>query len=100
MKVSQQCGIAASEGNSIRGLIRNIMTYKEKELIIPLYKTVVNPHLKYRLQAWKPYRKKDIYTLERIQRRATKMIQELRELSYEEHLKECDLTTLDTRTLR
>ena len=37
---------------------------------------------------------KDINTLERIQRRATKMISELRDLSYEECLKECGLTTL------
>ena len=42
----------------------------------------------------------DIYTLERIQRRATKMIPELRDLSYEERLKECGLTTLETRRLR
>ena len=48
----------------------------------------------------RPYRKKDIDTLERIQRRATKMIPELRDLSYEERLKECGLTTLQTRRLR
>ena len=30
----------------------------------------------------------------------TKMIPELRDLSYEEHLKECGLTTLETRRLR
>ena len=38
--------------------------------------------------------------LERIQRRATKIIPELRDLSYEERLKECGLTTLETRSLR
>ena len=36
IKVSEQCGIAASKGNQILRLImRNIM-YKEKELIVPL----------------------------------------------------------------
>ena len=49
---------------------------------------------------WIPYRKKDIYTLERIQRRATKIIPELRDLDYEERLKACGLTTLETRRLR
>ena len=47
-----------------------------------------------------PYHKKDIDMLECMQRRATKMIPELRDLSYEEGLKECDLTTLETRRFR
>ena len=100
MKVSEQCGIAASKGNQILGLIRRNITYKGKKSIIPLYKAIVRPHLEYCIQAWRPYRKKDIDTLERIQRRATKIIPELRDLSYEERLKECGLTTLETRRLR
>ena len=47
MKVSEQCGIAAAKGNQILGLIRRNIVYKEKELIIPLYKTIVRPHLEY-----------------------------------------------------
>ena len=100
MKVSEQCGIAASKGNQILGLIRRNITYKGKKLIIPLYKAIVRPYLEYCIQAWRPYHKKDIDTLERIQRRATKMIPELKDLSYEERLKECGLTTLETRRLR
>ena len=40
------------------------------------------------------------YMLDKIQRRATKLIPELRDLTYEERLKECGLTTLETRRLR
>ena len=47
MNVSEQCGIAASKGNQIRGLIRRNITYKGKKLIIPLYKAIVRPHLEY-----------------------------------------------------
>ena len=47
MKVSEQCGIAASKGNQILGLIRRNITYKGKKLIIPLYKATVTPHLEY-----------------------------------------------------
>ena len=99
-KVSEQCGIAVSKGNQILGLIRRNITYQENNLIIPLYKAIVRPHLEYCIQAWRPYRKKDIDTLERIWRRATKIITELRDLSSEERLKECGLTTLETRRLR
>ena len=36
VKVSEQCRIAASIGNYILGLIRRTITYKDKQLIVPL----------------------------------------------------------------
>ena len=100
MKVSEQCGFAASKGNKILGLIWRTIMYKEKQLITPLYKAIVRPHLEYCIHAWRPYRKKDIDKLESIKRRATKMIPELRERIYENRLLQCGLTTLETRRLR
>ena len=100
MKVSEQCRIAASKANQVPGMIRRNITYKDKSLIVPLYKAIVRPHLEYCIQAWSPYLRKDIDMLEKIQRRATKLIPGLRDLRYEERLKECGLTTLETRRLR
>ena len=100
MKVSEQCRIAASTGKQVLGMMRINITYKEKSLIVPLYKAIVRPHLEYSIQAWSPYRRKDIDMLEQIQRRATKLIPGLTDLRYEERLKECGLTTLETRRLR
>ena len=101
MKVSEQCRIAAaSKGNQILGMIRRNITYKEKSLIVPLYKAIVRPHLAYCIQAWNPHLGKDIDILEKIQRRATKLIPGLRGLRYEERLKECGLATLEMRRLR
>ena len=99
MKVSEQCRIAASKGNQVLGMIRRNISYKDKSLIVPLYKAIVRPHLEYCIQAWSPYLRKDIDMLEKIQRRAIKLIPGLRDLRYEERLKECGLTTLETRRL-
>ena len=51
------------------------------------------------MQAWRPYGKKDIDMLERVQRRATKMIPQLKGISCAMRLKEYGLSTLDTRRL-
>ena len=78
------CRIAASKGNQVLGMIRRNITYKEKSLIIPLrplYKAIVRPHLEYCMQAWNPHLRKDVDMLEKIQRRATKLIPELRDLT-------------------
>ncbi len=55
MKVSEQCRILASKGNHVLGMIRRNIAYKDKRLIIPLYKAIVRPHLEY----WNPYLKKE-----------------------------------------
>ena len=49
---------ADSKGNQIFGLIRRNITYKEKGLIVPLYKAIVRTHLEYCIQAWCPYLRK------------------------------------------
>ena len=50
MKVSEQCRIAASKGNQVLGMIRRNITYKDKSLIVPLYKAIVRPHFEYCIQ--------------------------------------------------
>ena len=100
MTVSEQRGLVTAKGNLILELIRRNITYMDKTLIIPLYKAIVRPHLEYCIQAWRSYHKKDIDKLERVQRRATKLIPELKHLCYERRLSECRLTTLETRRLR
>ena len=49
------------------------------------------PHLEYCIQTWSPYHRTDIDMLEKIQRRATKLIPGLRDLSYRARLKECGI---------
>ena len=100
LTLKSQSNAAASKSNQVLGMIRRHITYKENCLIVPLYKAIVRPHLEYCIQAWSPYLRKDIDMLEKIHWRATKLIPGLRDLRYEERLKEWGLTTLETRRLR
>ena len=79
---------------------RRTFLCKDNELILQLYKSLVRPRLEYCIQAWRPYLKEDINVLERVQKRATKLISGLSEMGYEERLKILGLTMLETRRLK
>ncbi|XP_076049540.1 uncharacterized protein LOC143030270 [Oratosquilla oratoria] len=72
----------------------------DKEIFLALYPTLVRPHMGYAAQAWSPYKKKDINILEKVQRRATKLVPQLSELPYNERLDALGLTTLQERRTR
>ena len=100
LKVSKQCGTAVKKGFQILGLTSRSFVCKKKSLLVSLYKTLIRPHLDYCMQAWRPHLQKDIVVLERVQRRATRMIEECKKLEYEDRLRKVGLTTLETRRVR
>ena len=99
-KVEKQCAEAAKKGFKVLGMIARTFVTRKRNVILQLYKSLVRPLLDYCVQAWRPYRKKDIDLLERVQKRATRMVEECKELDYEERLRRLGLTTLETRRLR
>src|SRR6218665_1954564 len=94
---SRQCAEASKKANSTLGMIRWTIVTRDKDTILRLYKTLVRPQLEYCIQVWSPYLKKDMEKLEKVQRRATKMIQDYKYISYKERFIMCGLTTLDKR---
>ena len=99
-KVAKQCATAAKKGYQTLGLISRTFTCKKKSIILQLYKSLVRPHLDYSIQAWRPHLQKDIDVLERVQRRATRMVEECKGLDYTSRLQRLNLTTLETRRIR
>ena len=100
LKPTSQCTKAAATANSILGQMSKTVHYRDKKVWIGLYKTFVRPHLECSVQAWSPWLKADIETLEKVQMRAVNMVLGLRGKSYEEKLKEVRLLSLYDRRVR
>ena len=65
-----------------------------------LYSIYVRPHIEHCIQATGPYLVQDLKALEKVQRRATKLVQGLHQLPYEERLRRLDLASVEERIRR
>ena len=92
-----QCVKAA---NKMLGMIKRTFSFMDKDMLVQLIKTFIRPHLEYGQQASSPYLKKDLKNLEDVQRRATKLLNHIEHLPYEERLKYLNLYSIEDRLKR
>ena len=97
---SIHCQKAANKANGILGLIRRSFKFLDAEMLKQLYKGLIRPHLEYANVVWSPQYAKDATLLENVQRRATKMVPEIKNLEYEDRLKALRLPSLLYRRRR
>ena len=89
-----------NKGNQILALIRKNFMFMDRDTLVQLYKAMVRPHLEYGNTIWSPRFKEDIKSLEKVQKRATKLLPGLKNLSYEDRLKLLKLPSLKYRRMR
>jgi len=100
LKVSNQCAKAYASASRALGLIGRNIRYKQTDMMLKLFKSLVRPHVEYCTVAWSPHYKKDKQLIEKVQRRFIKMLPEFKHKKYEEVLEKLKLNTLEERRNR
>ena len=86
--------------NRIVGIIYRSFEFMGVSLFLSLYKSIIRPLLEYGNSVWSPLYKRQSISIENVQRRATRMVPHLANLSYLERLKCLDLPSLKYRRRR
>src|SRR5258706_249463 len=101
MKPSAQCIQAYKRASSTLVIyINRTISYRNPELLVKLYKSLVRPHVEHCTVAWSPYYVKDKTLLEKIQNRFTQMVPDLKNEDYYVRNKRMGLWTPEERRNR
>ena len=88
------------KANRVVGMISRYIEYKDKDVMVLLFKSLVRSILEYGNVIWFPVLKKHINLIENVQRRFTRRIVGFSSLSYEERLSQLRLPSLEFRRFR
>ena len=85
---------------SLSYLVMRSISYKTRDIMIPIYKAIIRPVLEYGNVVWSPYKRKDIDAIENVQHHYTKSIIDMKDLDYEDRLSALGLPSLEYRRIR
>ena len=100
LKFREQAAAAVAKGFQILSVIRRSFMTLDRTTLPLLFKSLVRPHLEFGNLVWGPHNRADQQQVERVQRRATKLVPSLRCLPYTVRLRELGLPSLYYRRRR
>ena len=90
----------ANKANGMIAVVKKSFTKVTKQVFLNIYKCLIRPHLEFANLIWHPRLIKHQNILENVQRRATRLVSGMKNLSYYERLKELNLSSLEYRRKR
>ena len=100
LKFREQAASAVAKATQILAMIKRSFMLLDGVTLPLLFKTLVRPHLEYGNLVWGPFNRADQRLVERVQRRATRLVESIRHKPYEERLHRLDLPSLYYRRRR
>ena len=100
LKFHKQSAAAVKKANQKLGMIKKSFASLDENILPSLYTSLVRSHLEYGNTIWGPHFKGDVIAVEKVQRRATKLVRPIKDLPYEERLRHLNLPSLMHRRRR
>ena len=100
LKFHKHTAAAVKKANMKLGMIKKSFAYLDENILPILYMSLVRSHLEYGNLIWGPHFKGDAVAVEKVQRRATKLVKTIKDLTYEERLRHLNLPSLKHRRRR
>ena len=100
LKFRQQAASVVAKATQVLAVIRRSFALIDEVTLPLLFKSLVRPHLEYGNLIWGPHNRTDQKLIERVQRRATRLVSRLRHLPYQERLRSLRLPSLYYRRKR
>ena len=100
LNFKQHTSECVSKANQRIGLIQGNFQQLDNYTFLLLYKSLIRPLLEYCNTVWHPCHKQDSQELEKVQRRATKLVKNLSDMSYPARLRALNLPSLVYRRKR